>query len=784
MSTSPSGQSATGITPTSKDFRPLGNDTFEADLRVSEPDTAAERLQRVVFGNPIPENLAGNEQLDRIRALAILSSDALSSVAYGTEASLAVLVVAGAAALSANLGIGLVTAFLMLIVGASYQQTIHAYPSGGGSYIVARANIGAIAGLIAAAALLVDYLLTVSVSVAAGIDAIASALPVLTPYTLWLDIGAIVFITLINLRGLRESGTVFALPTYLFLFSFGLMLVLGIIHAFQGGLATPVHPSAHAILLFPGAGQSISLLLILTAFASGCSAMTGVEAISNGVPVFKGEQPQERSRNAASTLAVMIVLLASFFLGTTYLAWRFGAIPSPTGSPTVTAQIASAVFTGPFSWLFYIVQAATLLILVFAANTSFADFPRLLSILARDSFAPALFSYRGERLAFTAGICVLGVLSAGLLWIFRGDVTNLINLYALGVFTAFTLSQTGMVLHWWRRRNEAKWRRRIAINSLGAFMTGVVTVVIAVAKFDRGAWVTVIIIPTLVFLFLATRRYYERPRSVHLDAATRARRAEIALVPIFSHQPLPVSPREFAAVQRMVSGDHRARQTGTQIPPSGDETQSVVRSAGEQAAEHTNPHRLTWPQVVEQELDYALDVAPKVIVLHVVENEHEGKLFRIAWQHYLASQRREHPQRAKQLGRVDIEILVAPYRTIVLPLVNFIRWRCHDVYKGRRVAVLLPRQINRKWWEWPLQRRVARRVRRALQADGDIKVIDVPYTLGKWGKDGPAGQRVNDGPTDNPAQDAALGQTQADGSSQGSGDGGAETNDAGETIGE
>ncbi|HLY31544.1 MAG TPA: amino acid permease, partial [Ktedonobacterales bacterium] len=301
MNTSASGQAAPASEfPTAKDFHPLGEETFEADLRVSEPDTTAERLQRLVLGTPIPEHLAGKEQLDRVRALAILSSDALSSVAYATEASLAVLVVAGASALSTNLGIGLVTAALMLIVGGSYQQTIHAYPTGGGSYIVARANIGTLVGLIAASALLVDYLLTVSVSVAAGIDAIASAVPLLAPITLWLDIGAIALLTLVNLRGLRSSGSVFALPTYFFLFSFGLMLAVGIVRAFlQGGPTAAIHPSAHMVSAFAGSGQSLSLLLILTAFAAGCSAMTGVEAISNGVPAFQGETPPQRANNAA-----------------------------------------------------------------------------------------------------------------------------------------------------------------------------------------------------------------------------------------------------------------------------------------------------------------------------------------------------------------------------------------------------------------------------------------------------------------------------------------------------
>jgi amino acid transporter len=352
-------------------------------------------VKRLILGQPIPETLASRERLNRTRALATLSSDALSSVAYGTEASLAVLVAAGAAALTANLGIGLVTAVLMLIVGYSYRQTIHAYPSGGGSYIVARENLGIVPGLIAAAALLIDYLLTVSVSVASGIDAISSAFPVLSPAKLVIELGAIALIMLINLRGIRESGTIFAFPTYFFLVCFGLTIVAGLIQALlHGGLAHAATPQATLV-----ATEPLSALLVLTAFASGCSAMTGVEAISNGVPAFAGQTPARQARHAAQTLVIMVALLVTLFLGTTYLAWRVGAVAYPSGDPTVTSQIARFAFPRALGWFFYVVQAATLLILVFAANTSFADFPRLASILAR-YVPPSLLrlSWRADRL--------------------------------------------------------------------------------------------------------------------------------------------------------------------------------------------------------------------------------------------------------------------------------------------------------------------------------------------------------------------------------------------------
>jgi len=606
-----------------------------------------------VLGPPIPETLASRERLNRVRALATLSSDALSSVAYGTEAALAVLVTAGATALTANLGIGLVTAALMLIVGASYRQTIHAYPSGGGSYIVAHDNLGVLPALVAAAALLIDYILTVSVSVASGIDAIASAVPALVPAKLAIELGAIVLITLINLRGLRQSGTIFAFPTYFFLTAFGLMIVAGLVQALlHGGLTTAIHPASAA---FPAVPSSLTVLLILTAFASGCSAMTGVEAISNGVPAFSGETTAEQSRHAAQTLVVMVTLLVGFFLGTTYLAWRVGAAAYPNGDPTVTAQIAHFAFQGPLGWLFYVVQTATLLILVFAANTSFADFPRLAAILAKDTFLPALFVYRGERIAFTAGITTLGVISAAVLWIFRGNVVALINLYALGVFTAFTLSQSGMVVHWLRRRTTPGWQGRLLANGVGAITTAVVTLVIAVAKFDRGAWVVVVLIPLCVAGFLGIRVYYRRPRIVHLPEQVTSI-ADVVVLPIFTHQ-------------------------------------SVAS------------HQSTLPAFLEQELAYAARLAPRIQLVQIVHDETEAAAFCATWQGLL--QRQE----ATQQAQINVTAVVSPYRTIVLPLTKFILWQAQQEWAGESIAVLIPREEQPAWWEWPLQRRVAQRRR-------------------------------------------------------------------------
>jgi amino acid transporter len=687
-------QSTAGVT---SPFQTVAPDIYEASLAASEPETPLEGLRRVVFGSPIPERLARKQQLNPVRALAVLSSDALSSVAYGTEASLTVLIAAGAAALTANLAIGLVTAALMLVVGASYRQTIHAYPSGGGSYIVARANLGTVAGLVAAAALLLDYLLTVSVSVAAGIDAIASAIPLLVPIRLPLDLGAILLITVVNLRGLRSSGSIFALPTYLFLGSFGLTLVLGVARALtHGGLTAAVPPAASS---FPPTLQPLTLFLILTAFASGCSAMTGVEAISNGVPAFEGETPQARSHSAAQTLTVMIALLVTFFLGTTYLAWRVGAAPTPTGEPTVTAQIARFAATGPTAWLYYVVQAATLLILVFAANTSFADFPRLQSLLARDEFAPAMFAYRGERLEFSTGIVVLGGLSALVLWVFRGSVTGLINLYALGVFTAFTLSQSGMVVHWLRRRGtEPGWRVRLAFNAAGALASGVVTGVIAIAKFDRGAWVIVVLVPLLVAIFLGIRRYYERPRVLTLPDSPPVT-ADRVLLPVLTRLDLP---------------DQQSS------PASAEPHGTRARAKRRQAEAHAEARR----RVLRQELAFAAKVAPEIVAVNVVDNRTEAEAFRTATERFLAS------MNLASSAAVQVEALISPYRTIVLPLTNFIRWQAQTAPTGTRVAVLLPCELHPAWWTWPLRRRVADLVRKELEHEqAGVAIIDVPYTL-------------------------------------------------------
>ena len=449
-------------------------------------------LKRLLVGAPMPLARARHERLSKTTALAIFSSDALSSVAYATEEILLILVLAGTAAMHLSIPVSLAIAALLAIVAVSYQQTVHAYPSGGGAYIVAKANLGTLPGLIAAAALLTDYVLTVSVSVAAGVAAITSAIPRLHAYKVSLGVACIAGVAFANLRGVRESGRVFAVPTYLFVGTFTVLVAGGLVRLFWGGvepLSTGPPPATTALTWF----------LVLRAFSAGCVALTGTEAISTGIPAFK---PPE-SRNAAITLGWMAVILASTFLGITVLASGLGVVPNE--EETVVSQIARGLFgTGLF---YYLVQASTALILVLAANTSFAGFPRLSSLLARDRYAPRQFATQGDRLVFSNGILILAGLAALLIVVFRGDTHALIPLYAVGVFVSFTLSQAGMVRHWLVDRGPG-WQRRLAINGIGATVTGVVTLVIAVSKFSHGAWIVVLVIPLLVMGHVMIHRHY------------------------------------------------------------------------------------------------------------------------------------------------------------------------------------------------------------------------------------------------------------------------------------
>jgi amino acid transporter len=460
-------------------------------------------VKRLLVGPPKPSADARHERLYKTVALAVFSSDALSSVAYATEEILLVLVTAGAAAADLAIPVAIAITVLLTVVAVSYQQTIHAYPSGGGSYIVSRANLGASVGLVAAAALMIDYVLTVAVSVAAGVAAVTSAVPGLLGHRVALAVGCIALIAVANLRGVRESGRIFAVPTYLFIGTFTVLMGGGFLHHLLGGGPAPAPAPP------PQPTTALTGFLVLRAFASGCTALTGIEAISNGVPAFR----EPEARNAAVTMRWMAAILGVLFLGITILAYASGIVPHE--DETVVSQLASGLFgRGVF---YYLVQASTALILVLAANTSFADFPRLASLLALDRYVPRQLATRGDRLVFSNGIVILAVLAALLIVIFSGETHALIPLYAVGVFIAFTLSQAGMARHWLVDGGPG-WRWRLAINGSGALVTAVVTVVIAGTKFTHGAWIVVILLPLIVLGFRAINAHYlEVARTLSLE---------------------------------------------------------------------------------------------------------------------------------------------------------------------------------------------------------------------------------------------------------------------------
>jgi amino acid transporter len=501
-------------------------------------------LKRLILGRPIPSHLAQHERLSRVTGLAVLSSDALSSVAYATDFIVATLIVAGVDALGRAIPISLVITTLLAVVAFSYRQTIHAYPSGGGAYIVAKENIGVNAGLVAAASLLVDYTLTVSVSISAGVLAITSAAPALAPYRVELCLIFLGLLTIGNLRGIRESGRIFSVPTYFFVVSILVLIAAGL-YRFAAGTIVPV-----PLQLPPDAGtRPLTTMLLLTAFANGCTAMTGVEAVSNGVPAFR---PPE-AKNASATLVTMAGLAIVMFLGITFLMHAYRVVP--TRAESGISLLARAIL-GDRTLLYYLVQAATTLILVLAANTAFADFPRLASLVSRDRFLPRQFMNQGDRLAFSNGILVLSSFAALLIIAFGGVTESLLPLYMIGVFVSFTLSQTGMVVHW-RRARTPGWRTSAFINGFGALVTGVVLVVVAVTKTLEGAWIVLLLIPCIVATFRATRRHYDRvaEQLTLRGYEPHARRHNTVLIPIGGIQRAVVEALRYAET---LSDDVRA----------------------------------------------------------------------------------------------------------------------------------------------------------------------------------------------------------------------------------
>lgn len=557
------------------------------------------KIKDLIIGPALPTKMEGQRQVNIFRGLAAFSPDALASIAYANQEIYLGLVAAGAAGLAYAWPIGLGITGLLVIVALSYYQTIHGYPHGGGSYTVARANLGDFAGLLAAAALMVDYLLNAAVSLTAGVAAIASAFPSLWPYRIAIALGLLLILTLVNLRGLQEAGSIMAVPVYFFLAAYLPMLGYGLIRLFIEG-PTPMAAVA------PPALEPVTLFLILHTFSTGSTALTGVEAISNGVPAFR--PPQVRS--AGRTLMIMALLMAILFAGSIALTQFLGVVARP--EETILSALARRLFGT--NLLYFIIQLATLGILTVAANTSFAGFPRLAAILARDGFLPRQFSSPGDRLAFTNGIVLLGIATAALILIFGGDTHALIPLFAIGAFLAFTTSQAGMVIHWWRERGR-HWALKSIINGAGALATLTTLVVVIISKFLQGAWITVLLIPLIVAGFLKIARHY---KAIRRELSLNGRVPEI-------------TPLRAIRVVIPISGVHRGVIGAVNFARSisRDITAVYVELDPEAAAKARKDWEALWPEIpfVTVPSPYRSIIGPLIHYLDGTDAQHnDGQL--------------------------------------------------------------------------------------------------------------------------------------------------------------
>ncbi|MGH2620546.1 MAG: APC family permease [Anaerolineales bacterium] len=641
----------------------LDNDSGTTVLRRKLTIQPARNWLTWLIGRPLQTADAPHQTIGKTVGLAVFASDALSSTAYATQEILVILVVAGTTALGYALPIALAIVGLLAIVTVSYQQTIHAYPGGGGAYIVARDNLGELPAQTAGAALLTDYILTVAVSVSSGVAQIVSAYPRLSDHRVLIAVGMVSLIMFINLRGVRESGRAFAIPTYFFLLMMVLTLGAGLVRALTGTLGTVIDPPAFE---FPPTLVAVTPFLILHAFSSGTTALTGVEAISNGIPAFK----EPRSRNAAITLIWMSVILGMLFLGITFLAGEIQALPSE--SETVISQLIRTVFDGRGT-LYLMTIAGTTLILILAANTSFADFPRLSAIVARDGFLPRQFTYRGSRLVFSRGIVTLALVASLLIILFQARVTALIPLYAIGVFLSFTLSQAGMARRWWKigrlesgqvvqergsaLRYEPSWPIKMLINGFGAVCTAVVTLVFTITKFGEGAWVVVISAPALVVIFTAIHHHYRdlaKSLSVEDHGAPAQIRRHRVILP--------------------VSGVHRG-------------TLDALR--------------------------YATSLSDDVTALHVSIDPEEAERVRLKWETWGEG--------------VRLVILDSPYRLFIEPLISYIEEVMAQRQKHDTVTIVVPQFVSNRWWHNLLHTQTALFLRLALMFRPGIVITDVPY---------------------------------------------------------
>jgi amino acid transporter len=618
-----------------------------------------------LIGRPLPTADAPHQAIGRAVGLAVFSSDALSSTAYATQEVLIILAMAGSAALTYLMPISIAIALLLAIVTFSYEQTIHAYPSGGGAYIVARDNLGVFAAQVAGASLLTDYVLTVAVSISSGVAQIVSAFPALFAHRVALSVLLVAFVMFVNLRGVKESGTVFALPTYFFVTIMFLTVGTGLVRLLAGALHAVPDPPPLEI----APTRAIGLFLILHAFSSGTTALTGVEAISNGIPAFK----EPRSRNAGITLLWMSGILGSLFLGIGCLSGPVGAVPSER--ETVISQLARAVFDGRGP-LYLATIAATTMILVMAANTAYADFPRLAALQAADGYLPRQLTYRGSRLVYSRGIVLLALVASLLVVVFDASVTHLIPLYAIGVFTSFTLSQAGMARRWLKAgrlrpgqearepgsvlRPDPRWRTKMAVNGVGAVITGLVALVFAVTKFRGGAWVVLIVIPALVTAFYAIHRHYRAlAGQLSLDRygpPTRVDRHRVILA---------------------VSGVHRGTVAGLQYARalSEDVTAVFVSLSPEASAD--------------------------------IENK---------WGLWGAG--------------VRLVILNSPYRLLIEPLLSYIRELARKRQPNEVMTVVVPQFVPNRRWHNLLHAQTALVLRLALLIEPGIVITSVPYRVG------------------------------------------------------
>ena len=628
------------------------------------PTTQPRRTwQTWLIGRPLPTADAAHQTIGRTIGLAVFASDALSSTAYATQEILVVLAAAGTIAFGYAFPIALAIVGLLSVVTISYQQTIHAYPGGGGAYIVARDNLGELPAQVAAAALLTDYILTVAVSVSSGVAQLASAYPTILPYRAALAVGMVLIIMMVNLRGVRESGRTFAIPTYFFLGMMFLSLGTGLFRLALGTLGGVVDPPAmHAVEAVAG----ITPFLILHAFSNGTTALTGVEAISNGITAFK----EPRSRNAAITLVWMAAILAVLFLGITYLSVHIGALPSE--QETVISQLMRTVFGGRGA-LYLMAIAATTVILIMAGNTSFAGFPRLSALVADDGFIPRQFTYRGSRLVYSRGIAALAAVACLLIVLFNASVTALIPLYAIGVFLSFTLSQAGMARRWWKighlapgqavqergstLRYDARWQLKMLINGLGALFTAVVTLVFAATKFQQGAWVVIFSTPALVGVFFAIHRHY-----------------------------------------RELARDLSLEDYG--VPPMGRRNRVILPISG--------VHRGTLAA-----LRYARSLSDDVTAVHVTIDPAEAERVRGKWETWGEG--------------VRLVILDSPYRLLLEPLLSYIEEILSRRQPNDTVTIVVPQFVPRRWWHNLLHTQTALLLRLALMFRQGIVITDVPY---------------------------------------------------------